>query len=282
VLTYNQWFLGAALLFAVCPPLSPPPTPVNIEFVIREWAAWAPTLSDREHWRTWAAAAESVLPPSNDEAPALAAMPAMSRRRLNPLGRAAAQVAYELADSAPAADTVGGTPMVYASRYGDASRSLALLGDLARGEPISPTAFGLSVHNAIGAMVSIARSDRAHHSALAGGVSSAGMALIEAAALLADGEDSVVLVHYDAPLPGDYAAFADEPPAPYAWAWRVAAPRPGECHLQLTLGAPESLSSDPIDASLPFGLALLRFALSDRPAWHRDADGHGWRWSRHG
>ena len=255
---------------------------MNIEFVIREWAAWAPTLGDREQWRAWTTATDGLLPPSNDEAPALAAMPAMSRRRLNPLGRAAAQVAYELADPTPAADKAGGTPMVYASRYGDASRSLALLADLARGEPISPTAFGLSVHNAIGAMVSIARGDRAHHSALAGGVSSAGAGLIEAAALLADGEDSVVLVHYDAPLPGDYAAFVDEPAAPYAWAWRVAAPRPGEAHLQMALGAPESPPSDPIDANLPFGLALLRFALSDRPAWHRNADGQSWRWSRHG
>ena len=255
---------------------------MNIEFVIREWAAWAPTLGNRERWQGWAAATDAALPPSNDEAPALAAMPAMSRRRLNPLGRTAAQVAYELADPTPAADTVAGTPMVYTSRYGDAGRSLALLADLARGEPISPTAFGLSVHNAIGAMVSIARGDRAHHSALAGGASSAGAGLIEAASLLADGEDSVVLVHYDAPLPGDYADFADEPAASYAWAWRVAAPRPGEAHLRLALGAPEATPPDPIDAGLPFGLALLRFALSDRPAWQRNADGHGWRWSRHG
>ena len=258
------------------------PTPVNIQFVIREWAAWAPTLGDREHWQAWATATDAALPPSNDEAPALAAMPAMSRRRLNPLGRAAAQVAYELAAPAPASDTLADTPMVYASRYGDAGRSLALLADLARGEPISPTAFGLSVHNAIGAMVSIARGDRAHHSALAGGVSSAGVGLIEAAGLLADGEDSVVLVHYDAPLTGDYAGFADEPAAPYAWAWRVAASRPGEAHLRLALDAPEPTLPGAIDASLPFGLALLRFALSDQPAWQRNADGHSWRWSRHG
>jgi hypothetical protein len=251
---------------------------VNIEFVIREWAAWAPTLDDRVRWLSWAA--DPALPPADDSAPALAAMPAMARRRLNPLGRAAAQVAYELADP----DAAAGTPMVYASRYGDAGRSLALLADLAHGDPISPTAFGLSVHNAIGAMVSIARGDRAHHSALAGGASSAGVALIEAAGLLADGEPSVVLVHYDAPLPGNYAAFADEALAPYAWAWRVALPRAGEAHLRLVLGVPADVNTttDAVGSDLPFGLALLRFALSGERAWQRNADGHSWRWSRHG
>lgn len=255
-------------------------SPVNIEFVIREWAAWAPTLGDRERWLAWASTADSALPPTTDEAPALTAMPAMSRRRLNPLGRAAAQVAYELA--APAEATAAGTPMIYASRYGDAGRSLALLADLAQGEPISPTAFGLSVHNAIGAMVSIARGDRAHHSALAGGASSAGAGLIEAAGLLADGEDSVLLVHYDAPLPGDYASFNDGPSAPYAWAWRVAAARAGEAHLRLTLGTPDPTPSDPAHLDLPFGLALLHFALSNQASWQRDAEGQRWHWSRHG
>ncbi|HEX5686904.1 MAG TPA: beta-ketoacyl synthase chain length factor [Ideonella sp.] len=255
---------------------------MNIDFVICDWAAWAPTLAERERWLAWAASADAPLPPATDDAPALTAMPAMARRRLNPLGRAAAEVAYQLADPAPGADSVAGTPMIYASRYGDAGRSLALLADLARGEPISPTAFGLSVHNAIGAAVSIARGDRAHHSALAGGASSAGAALVEAAGLLADGEDAVVIVQYDAPLPGDYASFADEPIAPYAWAWRVASPRAGQPHLRLQLGPAEPLPADATETDLPFGLALLRFALSGQATWARNADGQSWRWSRHG
>lgn len=250
------------------------------EFVIREWAAWAPALAERAQWLAWASADSPSCPASADDAPTLAAMPAMSRRRLNLLGRMAAQVAYELADDSVAPDARSqGTPMIYASRYGDASRSLALLADLVRGDPISPTAFGLSVHNAIGAMVSIARADRAHHSALAGGASSAGAALIEAAGLLADGEDSVIVVHYDAPLPGDYAAFANEPATPYAWAWRLARPQPGEPCVRLELDADDGASMDPADADLPFGLALLRFGLSGRAHWRRNADGHCWRWS---
>ncbi|MFO1340709.1 MAG: beta-ketoacyl synthase chain length factor [Burkholderiaceae bacterium] len=261
---------------------------MNIEFVIREWAAWAPTLAQREPWLAWADEAAAACPPATDEAPALAAMPAMARRRLNPLGRMAAQVAYDTARPV-AADGAAGTPVIYASRYGDAGRSLALLADLARGEPVSPTAFGLSVHNAIGAMVSIARGDRSHHSALAGGASSAGAALVEAAALLADGEDEVLVVHYDVPLPGDYAAFADEPPAAYAWAWRVAAPQPGEGRLRLSLqpahdGAPDSGAEEAAGAlpGLPFGLGLLHFGLSPRAAaWQRLADGHRWCFTRH-
>ena len=109
-----------------------------------------------------------------------------------------------------------------------------------------------------------------------------GAALIEAAGLLADGEDEVIVVHYDAPLPGDYGAFADEPPAAYAWAWRVATPRDGEPHLRLTLGAADASGAAPAaQLALPFGLALLRFGLSDALHWQAAADGLVWRFSRH-
>lgn len=256
-------------------PRSPSPYPVNIEFVIRDWAAWAPTLELRSQWLAWAAKGKAGCPPVSEAAPPVAAMPAMSRRRLNPLGRMAAQAAY---DTCPpvAADS---PPVIYASRYGDASRSLALLADLVRGEPISPTAFGLSVHNAIGAMVSIARGDRSHHSALAAGASSAGAALVEAGGLLADGEREVVIVCYDAPLPGDYAAFNDEPPAAYAWAWRVAAAETGAPCLRLSMQPGSSDAPDP-PPPLPFGLGVLRFGLSGEAHWAQQSDGQRWRLER--
>jgi Beta-ketoacyl synthase, N-terminal domain len=252
------------------------------EFVIRDWAAWASTLDQRARWLAWAADAAPACPAATEAAPALADMPAMSRRRLNPLGRMAAQMAYDIAPSAEGAGA-DGCPMIFASRYGDASRSLALLGDLVRGEPVSPTAFGLSVHNAIGAMVSIARGDRSHHTALAGGQATAGMAIVEAAGLLADGVPEVIVVNYDTPLPGDYAAFSDEPRAAYAWAWRLARPRRGEPRLRLQLAPaePQAELAESAGDTLPFGLGLLRFGLSSAPAWQRRAEGQAWRWSRH-
>lgn len=242
---------------------------MNFGFVIVAWAAWAPGIATPAQWLRWAAA--PCLPSGND-APPLPEMPAMARRRLNPLGRMAAQVAYEC----HAGDL--GLPVIFASRYGDAARSLELLGDLARDEPLSPTAFGLSVHNAIGAMYSITRSDRANYLSLAAGAGSATAALVEAAGLLHDGAPQVMLVCYHAPLPGQYAAFDDEPAAPYAWAWRIALPAKGQPHLQLS--ASRSAGGEGA-ATLPLGLDLLRFALTDDRQVRRAAGPTLWTLQRH-
>lgn len=171
--------------------------------------------------------------------------------------------------------------MVFASRYGDAARSVEMLAELAREQALSPTVFGLSVHNAIAAMVSIARGERGNVLAVAAGAASAAAALVEAGALLADGAPEVLVVCYDAALPGAYAEFADEPGSPYAWAWRVARPAVGEPHLSLDWDA--AAPGEPAaTAPLPFGLDLLRFALSPQPVWSRSAQGQCWTWRRHG
>lgn len=244
---------------------------MEIHFVINAWAAFAPGLKSEADWLVWAGA--PWCPQGSAQAD-VAAMPAMARRRLNALGRMAAEVSYAAADEV-------GMPTVFASRYGDSSRSLELLAGLARGEAVSPTAFGLSVQNAIGALVSMVRDDRANMLAIAGGAASAAAGLIEAAALLADGVPEVLLVHYDAPLPGDYAQFHDEPQAAYAWAWRLGrATQPGVQGLTLTR-TPEAgvgLSTTP---ELPMGLALLRGALLKN---HREQiwrDGVQWSLQSH-
>jgi hypothetical protein len=244
---------------------------VKIAFVIKAWAAFAPGLTSQEHWHAWAAA--PTLPAGSD-VPGLAEMPAMARRRLDPMGRMAVQVAWWCQG-----DDLG-MPVVFASRYGDAARSLDMLGGLVRGEPVSPTAFGLSVHNAIGAQYSIARGDRANQLSVAAGSASAAAALVEAAALLNDGAPEVMVVCYDAPLPGAYAGFHDEPAATYAWAWRVARPAANEPHLELSAG--DDAPVPPTPPALPFGLDVLRFALSRDTALQRTADHTCWTLRRHG
>jgi hypothetical protein len=243
---------------------------VNIEFVIKSWNACAAHLSSPAQWQAWAA--QPTLPLGAAVAE-LKEMPAMARRRLDPMGRTAVQVAWwcQQADL--------GMPVVFASRYGDATRSLEMLAELARGEAVSPTAFGLSVHNAIGAMYSIARADCANYVSVAGGAASAAAAVVEAAALLADGAPEAMVVCYDAPLPGAYAEFEDEPTAAYAWAWRIARPAANEPHIGLTASPAAGATTAP---TLPFGLDVLRFALSADPTLARAADATLWTWRRHG
>ena len=188
------------------------------------------------------------------------------------MGRMAVQVAYWCQAAEP------GVPMVFASRYGDATRSLELLAEVVRGEAVSPTGFGLSVHNAIGALYSIARGERAHQVAVAAGVASAAAGLVEAVALLADGAPEVNVVCYDAPLPGAYACFHTEPTARYAWAWRLRAPVAGQSRIEISCGC-ENEDADPV---LPFGLDVMRFALSGDTEFSRRADGTSWTLRRHG
>lgn len=247
-----------------------------IDIVVADWAAWAPGLHEREAWRAWAAA---PYPPVGDDVPALPEVPAMQRRRIDRLGRMAVQAAWWCASPQAGA----GVPLVFASRHGDVQRSFELLQQLAGDEPMSPTQFGLSVHNAIAALYSIVRGERGNYLAIAGGRATAEAALVEAAGLLAAGAPEVQVVVYDAGLPAVYDAFHDEPDAFYAWSWRV---RAGGEGMRLSLGwqADGHVPSDGEGAvsALPAGLEALRFLLSgDAERVHR-ADGLCWRWCRHG
>jgi hypothetical protein len=243
---------------------------VNLEFVISSWTAYAPGISDADAWKAWAGA---PWPTAGCDSPELHEAPAMLRRRLSPLGRMAFHVAHRCRRGD------AGLPMVFASRYGDAQRSIELLGSVARSEPLSPTMFGLSVHNAIGATYAIAQSDSANHVAVAAGAGSAAAGVVEAVALLHDGAPEVMVVCYDAPLPGAYAMFADEVPASYAWAWRLQRPQAGQAHLSLSAAAAPALPAPP-GHSLPFGLEAMRFVLSDDAQSQRAADGTQWTWRR--
>ena len=231
-------------------------------------------------WSQWAAA---PWLPQGEPQVALAAVAPMLRRRFAPLGRLAAQVTFELDDGARApAGEVDALPTVFASRYGETGRCLDLLADQARGDALSPTAFGLSVHNAIGAMIAIARKDRANSSAIAAGRLTAASGVAEATALLDDGAPAVSLVVYDAPLPGGYAQFEDEPSAHFAWAWRLRRPRAGEraLHLEWPAESPEPAVPDTALAPLPSSLQAFWFGLADRAEFEQQADGRRCRWSR--
>jgi hypothetical protein len=260
---------------------------LSASFVIESWAACAPGLDTPARWAQWAAA--PWLPDGEPQAP-LAAVPPMLRRRFAPLGRLAAQTAFDLPATTglPATDdgtaTIDDVPTVFASRYGETTRCLELLVAQANSEPLSPTSFALSVHNAMGALVAIARADRRNSSAIAAGRLTAAAGVTEALGLLEDGADAVDLIAYDAPLPDVYREFEHEPTAHFAWAWRVRRPRAGERALCLDWRADDAIAdAEPIDARaaiLPAGLQVLWFALSDVPAFEQHATGQRVRWSR--
>ncbi len=220
----------------------------STQLQIDRWAAWAPGLESQEAWLQWL---RDPVELTASGTPPLSEMPAMMRRRIEPLGRVALQAAYWAQGGGPTG------PVVFASRWGELARSVEMLTQLAAGEPLSPTAFSLSVHNAIGALFSIARKDKHNYQAVSAGEFSLEAGFAEACGLIADGAGSVLLVFVDCPLPELYAEFASPQTArfPYAFA----------CMLSLAQsGAGTSLATQPGDGALenmPSNFDVMRLLL---------------------
>ena len=241
----------------------------TVSFSIASEAAWAPGVETRDAWLAWAS---NPFPIVGDGEPKVQAMAPMLRRRAGALGKMALEVSYQCIGERT------DVPTLFCSRHGEVSRSVQMLIDLAQAVPLSPTSFGLSVHNAIGGLFSIARNARADNIGLAGGADTVEHGVIEACGLLADGAPAVLLVVYDYPLPQIYAAFRDEPEQPYAWAWLMQAP--SNDSLSLSWSA-EDESDAAESASLPAGLAVLRFQLLRQQELQRHCGRRRWTWARH-
>ena len=246
-----------------------------IEFTVVDWSAWAPGLHTRQEWLDWA---KQPFLPQGEQTPALSEVPAMQRRRIERLGRMAIQTAYWCQQA-----EAQSVPLVFASRHGDVERSMELLRALASDEPLSPTGFGLSVHNAIAALYSIIRGVRGNYLALAAGKTTAEAACVEAAGLLADGAPEVLVVGYEAPLPDIYKDFADEADPFYAWSWRIARTGAGGqgTALELSWGATSGADVAAIASSLPHGLNVQRFLLAQDRQLEFSTEGVSWTWRRH-
>jgi hypothetical protein len=135
----------------------------------------------------------------------------MLRRRLGPLARTLLHVANECAAELPAQSSA--VRVVVASQFGELSYAVSMLRALAAGEPVSPATFSLSVHNAPAGIFSIARADRSPSTALGAGEETLGQGLLEASCQLEEDGAPVLLLYGDAPLPSEYATFAERPPA---------------------------------------------------------------------
>lgn len=235
-----------------------------LSFSVSQWSAWAPGLTSPEAWTAWAQAAP--VAPVGTQTPPLTEVPAMARRRVERLGRPAFQAALWCQGETK------GMPMIFASRHGDPGRSAELITALIKGEPLSPTSFALSVHNAIGAQYSIVRGDPVNVSAVANGLFTLEAAVLEAVTLFQEGHPEVLVVSYDAAPVPLFAPHYDEPDADFAFAWRLT---PGT-QFALELAPPAASAPD----VLPHALAVFRFFLGGAREYTRSDAQSGWRWSR--
>ncbi len=187
----------------------------QVSFSIAQLEAWAPGVTNANEWREWANGSRTI---ERAGEPALQQMPPMLRRHAGRLGRLACSPAY---------GTLGDlrdVPMVFSARYGEVSRSVELLSALSAGDELSPTTFGLSVHNAVPGLFSMARKETANSISLAAGEDCAEAGVIEACGLLDDGAEQVLLVVADCPLPPIYEQFEDTTPTAFGWSCLILPP----------------------------------------------------------
>lgn len=129
-------------------------------------------------------------------------IPASVRRRLNSFGRDAGTSIADKIESSPL--------IVFASRYGDAVRSVDILEEICKGEEISPMNFSLSVHNAVSGLFSIGWKLKQMQSVISAGANTFVMGLTEAFSLLKSFPDEdVLLIYVDVPLPSVFSEFDD-------------------------------------------------------------------------
>jgi hypothetical protein len=145
-------------------------------------------------WCAWPA---SRAPGS--ESPDVRFVEASLRRRLGPLAKMMLHVARACAQG------ISDLRLVFASRHGELGYTVTLLRALAAREPLSPTLFSLSVHNAAAGLLSTTRADRAESTAIAAGDETLGYALLEGhCQLVASPQRPVLMVYGDAALPEEY------------------------------------------------------------------------------
>ncbi|MDE1460364.1 beta-ketoacyl synthase chain length factor [Spartinivicinus poritis] len=178
----------------------------QLTFSIENWCAWAPGLNSQAAWQEWAESKADM--PATEEQPALAWLPARQRRRLSLQAKMALTVAQQCLEKTET-DSVR---TIFASRHGEAQRMQHMLQQLALDEPLSPTEFGLSVHNSTAGWYGVLFKDNAATTAIAAGKDTFPSGLIEAVSQLSIvGVDRVLLIFTHMPLPDFYQAFQDEP-----------------------------------------------------------------------
>jgi len=177
----------------------------------------------------------------------------MLRRRLSPLARMSLHVAHACADGLPQ------LRLVFASRHGELNRTMEMLRQLAHGEPLSPTAFSLSVHNTAAGIFSILRQDRSPATAIAAGDETLGCALLEACCQLeADPDLPVLVVYGDEPLPEAYRGYATGPDPHHAVAVLLAPHAGRSVEFEVSASGREAPSPEPQSLAFLPGLTAGR------------------------
>lgn len=227
---------------------------MQLDFIITQWAVWPPLPPEQNSPNQW-----------------LANVPPLLKRRLSPLAKTVFCAVSQCID------THRIVPTVFSSAHGELAKSFAMMEALEAGEEISPTAFSLSVHNAIAGLFSMAWANKLQCTVLAPGEEGMAPAFIEGLGLLREGAEQVLVVFYDEPLVAFY------PSEPY----RLSSDT--NCALALLIaksggGQALTLSSSSLtgnDGEQPVQLpAFIRFLTEPHRQLTLNTPRHSWHWKK--
>jgi hypothetical protein len=172
-----------------------------MEFHIEKCSAWCGNLRTKEQWKQWSLG--NLTYQETDELPALKQIPAMQRRRLSRFAKLTMQCVLDVL-----ADEKDDIPCVFASRHGDLHKTSKLIEDVAQNNDLSPTHFGLSVHNAVAGLYSIFTKNKQAMTATSAGEDSFLMALVDGYAKLnSQNLDKILIVYTDEVVPEKYSPY---------------------------------------------------------------------------
>lgn len=231
-----------------------------------DWQARAPGLSTRAQWLDWARSHGHIDPTAAQEKPT--ALPMMTARRLSSGSRLAVECGLLMLRE-HAIDAV-----VYTSRHGELERNYRILEALATAQPVSPTDFALSVHNASVGNLTIVAKQQVVSSSLSAGRDTFQQGLLEVLSLLHAGHRRVLMVDFDGNLPPFYhPSLPAEMPT---WAYCAAMVfEQGDA-----LSCATAPGGSPDEDALPQSLQFLRHYLNDESAFSIAGEVAQWRWSR--
>ena len=224
----------------------------GLSFSIDGWSAWAPGIQTLEEWQAWAASGEGFE--DSPDNPKVDDLPSNLRRRLSRLGKMVHRVALDVEQAESA-------QIVFSSRNGNVAQMLKLLQSVAVAEPVSPTRFGLSVHNSLIGILSIVTRNTKAQTAVGAGSESFCMGLLEALAMVSEQpKEPVLFIHCDEVLPQFYAPFQDPAVAACAVALLIKAAEAEKMTFGFSGHGLRLLPGDPLKS-------FLRFMISDDHTW---------------
>ncbi len=199
----------------------------------------------------------------------LAQLPMMTARRLSQGDRLAVDCALGQMRRHPI------DALVFSSRHGELENNRRILHALATSQPVSPTDFAMSVHNAAAGTCTIVSKQPVVTSSISAGVDTFQQALWEAHGFLQSGHARVLLLDFDGPIPDFYRdrVGVSAPLGPFAVGLLLETGRDLQCTATLNT-ARQDISQ------IPQSLQFIRGWLGNADPFTVQGERFHWHWKR--